>query len=56
MIVEIEQAEEQLEKLFEEVGLGEVVVITRHGKPVARLVPPADEPTGERVPGSAKGL
>jgi prevent-host-death family protein len=55
-IVELHQAEADLEKLVEEAEAGEEVVITRDGKPVARLVPPAAEDQAPRVPGSAKGL
>jgi prevent-host-death family protein len=34
------EAKTNLSKLLERVEAGEVVVITRHGKEVARLVPP----------------
>jgi prevent-host-death family protein len=55
-VVELHEAETKLEKLVEEAGAGEEVVITRGGKPVARLVAPSSESDGDRVPGSAKGL
>lgn len=55
-VVELYQAEGQLEKLVEEAEAGEEILITRDGKPVARLVAPAAESSAERVPGSAKGL
>jgi prevent-host-death family protein len=54
--VELAQAGAQLDKLVQEVDAGAEVVITRDGRPVARLVAAtADMPT-ERVPGSAKGM
>ncbi|HYH79181.1 MAG TPA: type II toxin-antitoxin system prevent-host-death family antitoxin [Longimicrobium sp.] len=55
-IVDVSEAETQLEKLIDEAGAGEEVVITRDGTPVARLVAPAAEIRGGRVPGSAKGM
>lgn len=53
--IELAQAEVQLAKLIQEVGNGVEVVITRDGKPVARLVPTV-EVSPDRTPGSAKGL
>jgi prevent-host-death family protein len=55
-VVELSEAEATLEKLVEEAEAGAEIVITRGGKPVARLVAPADDHHPERVPGSAKGL
>lgn len=55
-VIELYEAETQLEKLVEEAEAGAEVVITRGGKPVARLVAPAGERPAERIPGSAKGL
>ena len=41
-------------KLFRIIVAGDEVVITRYGKPVARLVP-IKAPATKRVPGSARG-
>ena len=38
------EAKTHLPKLLEEVAAGETITITKHGVPVARLVPPEDEP------------
>jgi prevent-host-death family protein len=54
--VELAQAGAQLDKLVEEVDAGAEVVITRDGRPVARLVAAAAETETDRVPGSAKGM
>lgn len=37
------EAKTHLPRLLDEVAAGETIVITKHGVPVARLVPPADE-------------
>ena len=53
--VAIEQAQKDLSRLIDDVALGEHIVITRNGVPVAQLVPvthPAPKPTF----GSAKGM
>jgi prevent-host-death family protein len=42
--VGMHEAKTQLSRLVERVEAGEEVVIQRHGKPVVRLVPIADEP------------
>jgi prevent-host-death family protein len=55
-VIELREAETRLEKLVEEVGAGEEILITRGGKPVARLVAPDGVDAPERIPGSAKGL
>lgn len=44
-VVGVYEAKTQLPKLLDSVEHGEVVTITRHGKPVAKLVPIADEET-----------
>jgi prevent-host-death family protein len=36
-------AKAQLAELLDEVERGETVIITRHGKPIARLVPEKDD-------------
>ena len=40
--VEASDAETHLPQLLDEVERGETVVITRHGRPIARLVPEAE--------------
>jgi prevent-host-death family protein len=40
--VQASTAKAQLAELLDEVERGETVVITRHGKPIARLVPDAE--------------
>jgi prevent-host-death family protein len=46
----VREAKARLSELLERVEGGEVLTLTRHGKPVARLVPIA-----ERRPGLLKG-
>ena len=48
--VGVRDAKARLSELLERVEAGEVLTLTRHGKPVARLVPIA-----ERRPGLLKG-
>jgi prevent-host-death family protein len=38
------EAKTHLSRLLDEVAAGETIVITRHGTPVAQLVPAADKP------------
>lgn len=52
--VNIRQAKKKLSRLIKEVCGGEEVLITRGGKPVARLVP-ITEAKKPRKPGSMKG-
>jgi len=52
--VSVRQARAQLSKLLVRVGRGEHFVITRGGKPMARLVPLAT--VERRRPGAWKGL
>jgi prevent-host-death family protein len=54
MTVNVHEAKTQLSQLLLRIGLGEEVVIAKAGKPVARLVPYAEQPV-HRVPGSAQG-
>jgi prevent-host-death family protein len=42
--------------LLERVALGERFTITRHGKPVAQLVPADDAPDGVAVDAAIEGL
>jgi prevent-host-death family protein len=53
MQVNIYAAKTQLSRLVDQVNAGEEVVIMRHGRPVARLVP-ADVPQ-PRTPGLLEG-
>jgi len=46
----------QLSALLDRAASGEETLITRHGKPVARLVPLAAETLEPRKPGRWKGL
>lgn len=50
----VHEAKTHLSRLLAEVEAGGSVVITRRGKPVAKLE--AVTPRGNRVPGSMKGL
>ncbi len=52
--VNVHEAKTHLSKLLARVSAGEVVIIARAGKPIARLVPITERPQ-KRVPGSAKG-
>ena len=49
--VNIDEAKTQLSKL---IAIGEEVVISRYGEPVARLIP-LRSPTARRTPGLAHG-
>ena len=49
------EARTHLSKLLQRVQLGEEIIITKAGRPVARLAPLTDRPS-VRKPGSAKGL
>jgi prevent-host-death family protein len=53
MRVNIHEAKTHLSKLLGRVGSGEEVIISRAGKPIAKLVPIVDKPK-KRIPGSAK--
>ncbi len=48
-------AKAQFSELLDEVERGETVVITRHGKPIARLVP-EEETRRERVARAIEGI
>jgi len=52
--VNVYEAKTHLSKLLEQVEAGEEIVIARHGRPVARLVPLPQTPV-HRVPGGWKG-
>jgi prevent-host-death family protein len=51
-IVNVHEAKTQLSRLLERVAAGEQIIIARHGKPIAKLVPFTAEP---RQPGRLKG-
>jgi prevent-host-death family protein len=53
MTVTLEEAQSHLTELVEKLAPGDEVVITRDGKPVARLTP--ELPTGVPIPGRGKG-
>jgi prevent-host-death family protein len=44
MEINVYAAKTHLSRLIDQVNAGEEIVITRHGRPVARLVPVSDRP------------
>ncbi len=52
--VNVYEAKTQLSKLLEQVEAGDEIVIARHGRPIARLVP-LQRSRVRRVPGSLQG-
>lgn len=54
-MVNVHEAKTQFSKLLAEVEAGGEVVISRAGKPVARLVALKDVPKPKRQPGTLKG-
>lgn len=54
MQVNIHQAKTNLSRLLEQVSKGEVVIISRAGKPIAKLVSLDNHPP-KRTPGGMKG-
>ena len=50
------EAKNRLSELIHRVEAGEEISITRRGKVVARLVPPAHEEAGQRARGAIAGL
>jgi prevent-host-death family protein len=54
-LVNIAEAKAQLSRLVERVERGEVILIGRYGRVVAKLVPPEAPPKPKRVPGVWKG-
>jgi len=54
MKVNIHEAKTHFSRILARVGNGEEVIISKSGKPIARLVPIGEKLT-QRVPGSAKG-
>lgn len=53
--VNIHQAKTHLSRLLEKVASGEEIIIAKAGKPIARLSPLVDTPSG-RVLGRDRGL
>jgi prevent-host-death family protein len=53
--VNVHEAKTRFSKLLKRVLLGEEIIITKAGKPIARLVP-FNQVQGRRKPGSAKGI
>lgn len=51
----IHEAKTHLSSLLEQIEAGEDVVIARHGKPIARLIPYTVKPAQQREPGSLRG-
>jgi prevent-host-death family protein len=45
--IQASEAKTHLPRLLDEVERGETIVITRHGRPIARLVPEADRRRAE---------
>lgn len=54
-LVNIAEAKAQLSRLVKRVEQGEVILIGRYGRVVAKLVPPDTPPKPRRVPGVWKG-
>ncbi|OGF61613.1 MAG: antitoxin [Candidatus Fischerbacteria bacterium RBG_13_37_8] len=52
--VNIHEAKTQFSRLIARMSNGEEIIITKAGKPIARLVPITKKPK-DRIPGSAKG-
>jgi prevent-host-death family protein len=52
--VNVHQAKTHLSRLLSRVAAGEEIIISKGGKPVARLVP-YKQPKKKRVPGQDKG-
>ncbi|TXK96215.1 type II toxin-antitoxin system prevent-host-death family antitoxin [Methylococcaceae bacterium HT4] len=51
----IHEAKTHLSQLLEQIEAGEDVIIARHGKPVARLIPYTIKPVQQRKPGTLRG-
>jgi prevent-host-death family protein len=50
------EAKTHLPRLLERAANGEEFIITKHGKPVARLVPPAATKPGPDVPAAVEAM
>lgn len=53
--VNVHEAKTHLSRLLERVAAGEEIVISKAGKPMAKLTP-LSEPQADRVPGLDKGV
>ena len=53
--VNIHEAKTHLSRLIEQVSAGESIIISKAGKPVAKLVPISDSDIVKRRPGRLKG-
>ena len=53
--IQSSEAKAQFSELLDQVERGETIIITRHGKPIARLVPD-DEARRARVAEAIKGI
>lgn len=56
MTISIQQAQSELPTLIDQLAQGQEVVITRNGRPVAKLVGQATGLSQTRKPGWAKGI
>jgi len=54
IVVDIHEARTQLSRLLDQAHAGQEIILTKAGKPYARLLPLAAEP-GERRPGRLPG-
>ena len=55
LLVNVAEAKSRLPELLERAANGEEIVLARHGKPRARLVPLETSRRALRVPGKGKG-
>ena len=46
--INVREARQQISRLLDAVAVGEEIVIMRHGKPAARLLPVSEVETGKR--------
>lgn len=53
--IQTSEAKAQFSELLDQVERGETIVITRHGKPIARIIPDA-EARRERVARAIEGM
>ena len=54
-LVNVAEAKARLPELIERAAQGEEIILARHGKPRARLVPLATDRRALRIPGKGKG-
>jgi prevent-host-death family protein len=53
-VIQASEAKAKFLSLLDDVEKGETLVITRHGKPIARIVPDEDEARRQRIEAFAK--